>query len=85
MSMIQELIAAVSNAERNIDDQISKLTAYKQQVEQVSSRVDTALAGSSQDYGTRMLQQLSVTGSQVDQTIAALQSAKQKLAQVRMV
>ena len=85
MSMVQELIAAVGSAEWQIDDQLGKLTSYRLRVDEVTRRVEAALAGSSQDYSMRMIQQLSVTGEQVDQTIAALQGAKDKLSNVRMV
>lgn len=85
MSMVQDLIAAVSNAERQLDEQISKLNSYINEIEQVSQRVDAAFSGSGKDYGNQMLQQLTITKSQVSDTINRLQVAKDKLIQVRMI
>lgn len=85
MSMIQELIAAVTNAERQIDDQIMKLNSYKSEIEQVTQKVDAAFGGGTDQYGQQMIQQLSLTRKQVDDTINRLRLAKDKLIQVRMV
>ena len=85
MSMVQQLISAVTNAERQIDDQISKLRSYGAEIDQVTQRVETDFRGSQRDYGQKMLQQLSNTKKQVEQTIERLQTAKDKLIQVRMI
>lgn len=85
MSMIQQLISAISNAERQIDDQMSKLRSYGAEIDQVTQRVEANLSGSQRDYGQRMLQQLSTTKKQVEQTIERLQTAKDKLIQVKMI
>lgn len=85
MSMVQQLISAVTNAERQIDDQISKLRSYGAEIDQVTQRVETDFRGSQRDYGQKMLQQLSNTKKQVEQTIECLQTAKEKLIQVRMI
>lgn len=85
MSMVQELISAVTTAERQIDDQISKLNSYVSEIDSVTERVEANLSGSQMDYGSQMLQQLAETKKQVSQTIERLQIAKEKLIQVRLV
>lgn len=85
MSMVTELIAAVSNAERQIDEQIAKLQGYQKEMESVQQRVDAAFSGSTVQYGQNMIEQLSRTKRQVIDTISRLQSAKEKLFQVRMI
>ncbi len=85
MSMVQELIAAVGAAERQIDEQIGKLTSYRGEIDKVAQRVEAALAGSQQHYNKQMLDQLSATKNQVDTTLNLLQAAKDKLLQVRMI
>ena len=85
MSMVQQLISAVTNAERQIDDQMSKLQSYKTEIDEVTQRVESAFSGSQRDYGHQMLQQLSQTKEQVSETIERLQTAKDKLTQVRMI
>lgn len=85
MSMVQQLIAAVANAERQIDDQMTKLHAYEAEVDRVKAKVDNALHGSDQEYAHQMLQQLDLTKAQVTATINQLQAAKDKLIRVRMI
>lgn len=85
MSMVMELIAAVSNAERQIDDQISKLQSYQNEIDFVQKRVDAAFSGSNVQYGKNMIEQLSQTKQQVTDTISRLQNAKDKLIQVRII
>lgn len=85
MSMVMELIAAVTNAERQIDDQISKLHSYQSEIDTVAQRVNAAFSGSSNQYGQKMIDQLSQTKQQVSDTISRLQNAKEKLTQVRMI
>ena len=85
MSMVQELIAAVTNAERQIDDQIMKLRSYSSEIEKVTQRVDSAFRGSEKQYGQQMIQHLSMTKTQVADTLVRLQTAKDKLVQVRMI
>ena len=85
MSMVQQLISAVTNAERQIDDQISKFHSYSREIDQVTQRVQAAFDGSQQEYGRNMLDQLSSTKQQVDETVEKLQAAKDKLIQVRLV
>ena len=85
MSMVTELIAAVSNAERQIDDQISKLQSYQNEIDTVQKRVDVAFSGSTVQYGQNMIEQLSQTKQKVTDTISRLQNAKDKLIQVRMI
>ncbi len=85
MSLVQELIAAVTNSERQIDEQITKLTNYSNEISQVTQKVQSAFEGSQQEYGQKMLQQLAQTKDEVNKTIGHLQSAKTKLMQVRMI
>ena len=85
MSMVQQLIAAVANAEHQIDEQMMKLRAYEVDVDQVKMKVDNALRGSEQEYAHEMMQQLDLTKTQVEATISQLQAAKDKLARVRMI
>ena len=85
MSMTQELISAVMNAERQIDDQMMKLRSYAGEIERVTERVDSALSGSKMQYSQQMLTQLSLTSRQVNDTLNRLQFAKDKLARVRII
>ncbi len=85
MSMVQQLIQAVTAAQRQIDDQAAKLQAYNGQVDQVIQRVQTELSGSTQQYAAEMLQQLQQTKQQVSDTLGKLAAAKEKLTQVRMI
>lgn len=85
MSMIIELIAAISNAERQIDDQIGKLNSYKSQISQVKTQVENAFGGSQSQDANAMLQQLSSTETQINETISNLQNAKDKLLRVRAI
>lgn len=85
MSMVQELIAAVAHAERNIDQQIEKLNSYRSRIDAVAERIESALSGSQQEYNRRMLDQLLKTRAQVDSTLASLQVAKEKLLRIRMI
>lgn len=85
MSMVQQLIAAVASAERQIDDQISKLHSYVSEIDKVTNKANAAFDGSTQNYGQQMIQQLAATKAQVNQSIETLQAAKEKLLRVRMV
>ena len=85
MSMVQQLIAAVANAERQIDDEMMRLRTYEAEVDHVKQRVDNALRGSEQEYAKRMMMQLDQTKTQVETTICQLQAAKDKLTRVRMI
>ena len=85
MSMVTQLISAVSDAERRIDDQIMKLQSYLSQIDRVAQRTDAAFSGSAVQYGKDMVEQLSLTKKQVNDTIGYLQQAKEKLIRVRMI
>lgn len=85
MSTVQQLIAAVTAAQRQIDDQISRLTVYSGQLDQVSSRVDDALRDSRQSYAGQMLQQVAETKSQVQNSLNRLQDARAKLGRLSML
>ena len=85
MSLVQQIIAAVSAAERQIDDQIGKLTSYIGEIDKVTNRTNAAFDGSTQNYGRDMIQQLAATKAQVNQAIEKLQAAKDKLLRVRTI
>ena len=85
MSLVQQIIAAVSAAERQIDDQIGKLTSYIGEIDKVTNRTNAAFDGSTQKYGRDMIQQLAATKAKVNQAIEKLQAAKEKLLRVRTI
>ena len=85
MSMVQQLIQAVTAAQRQIDDQATKLQAYNGQVDRVIQQVQSELSGSTQQYASEMLQQLQQTKQQVSDTLGNLSAAKEKLTQVKMI
>ena len=85
MSMVQQLIAAVSVAERQIEDQIQELHTYISELDQAADRIHGALSGSTQNYGQEMLRQLFATRADVTRSIGQLQVAKQKLQKVKMI
>ena len=85
MSLVQQIIAAVSAAERQIDDQIGKLTSYIGEIDKVTNRTNAAFDGSTQNYGRDMIQQLAATKAQVNQAIEKLQAAKEKLLRGRTI
>lgn len=85
MSMVQQLIAAVSAAERQIDEQVRQLSVYVRELDAVTGRISSALGGSTQDYDRQMLQQMAATKAEVEQSIRQLQAARDMLARVRMI
>ena len=85
MSMVQELVAAVIRAERQIYEQIGRLTSYKSEIDKTTERVEAALSGSRQEYNRQMLSQLSATKDQIDATLGSLQAAKVKLQRLQMI
>lgn len=85
MSLVMQIIQAVTATERQIDDQMTKLNAYSRNVDEVLQRVQTELSGSTQQSVNEMISQLQQTKNQVDDTLQKLQSAKDKLVQVRAI
>ncbi len=85
MSMIMELISAITNAERQIDDQIGKLNSYKSEMQQVTHQIENAFGESQSQDAQTMLQQIAMTEKQIDETIGNLQNAKEKLLRVRTI
>jgi ABC-type transporter Mla subunit MlaD len=85
MSMARELIAAVMAAERNIDEQIAKLTAYAKQNDDIMREITQALEGSSHQSASNMQQRLSQTQSEINQTVRMLEASKSKLMRVRQI
>jgi flagellar biosynthesis chaperone FliJ len=85
MSMARELIASVMAAERNIDEQISKLTAYSKQNDDIMREITQALDGSTHHSASNMQQLLSQTQSEISQTVRMLEASKEKLIRVRQI
>jgi ferritin len=85
MSMAKELIAAVMSAERNIDEQIAKLTAYAKQNDDLMREITQALDGSTHHSASNMRQWLSQTQSEISQTVRLLEASKGKLIRVRQI
>ena len=85
MSLVLQIIQAVTATEREIDDQMAKLTSYNAKVDEVMRRVQVELGGSTQSYVQEMISQLQQTKEQVDDTLQKLQAAKDKLIQVRAI
>lgn len=85
MSMVQQIIQAVTASERQIDEQVRRLTAYNDQVDRTMQMVQSQLGGSTQSYDQQMLQQLQQTKKQLDDTIQMLRTAKEKLTRVRAI
>ena len=54
MSLVMQIIQAVTATEREIDDQMSKLTSYNAKVDEVMRRVQAELGGSTQNYVQEM-------------------------------
>ena len=82
MSMWRELNGAIIATQRRLDDQISKLRSFEQQIDTVTSQVDSVLDGDEVDGVPEMKTQLSQTKQQVQETLRNLQTAKDKLGQV---
>ena len=85
MYAVQQIIQALGASERQIEEQISKLTAYNDQIDRAMQQVQSQLAGSTMSYDQKMLQQLQQTKKQLEDTIKMLRTAKEKLAQVRAI
>lgn len=85
MSMVRELIAAVSAAERNIDGQLMKLHSYQKANDDLMKQIVEELDGSTHSSSLNMRTQLNQTKSQIATTISLLEQAKVKLQRVRMI
>lgn len=85
MSLVTDLIAAVGDTQRRIDDQIMKLRSYQSELDSVSQRVDAAFSGSTLNYGQNMIDKLSQTKQQIADTIDRLQEAKDTLGRMQMI
>lgn len=85
MSMVTELIAAVTAAERQIDDQIMKLTSFNDEIDNAVRQIDEAFGGSVKSYDQNIDAQLTATKEKLNGTVRQLESAKRKLQLVRMV
>lgn len=85
MSTVQQIVSLIIEAERQIDDQINRLTTFSGELDQVSQKVDAVLSGSNEKYLQQMIQQVSATKKQVDDTILRLRQAKDKLETVKLI
>jgi hypothetical protein len=85
MPMVRELIAAVMAAEKNIDDQITKLRSYSKQNDDIMHQIALELGGSTHSSAFNMKQQLSQTQTQIKATVTLLETAKTKLQRVRQI
>ena len=85
MSMVTELIAAVSAAERNLDKQIMLLQSYLKSNDDVIRQIAQELSGSTHSSSSNMKQKINQTQEQIKTTINLLETAKNKLQKVRMV
>ena len=83
MLMARELIDAIMEAERIIDEQIRKLTVYEKQIDDIMLEIFKPLDDSNQQSGYDMKQQMSQTQSEISQTIRMLEASKTKLMRVR--
>ena len=84
MSIVQQLNQTLLYASQDIDTQIMHLHSYVAEIDKVINVVNSSIAGSPQQYDTKMLQQLQQTKAQIDQSIGILQSAKLKIQQTSM-
>ena len=82
MSMATELMALISSAQRDIDQQKAILGNYRRDLEAVQGRVDLALGGSPSQEEKDMRQQLARTLKQVDSTVQQLSHAQAMLENV---
>jgi hypothetical protein len=80
-----QLISAVTAAQRQIDDQIMKLSSFGVQIDEAKSQSATVLAGSSKGYDTKMSASFDQAKQQIDNTIMQLEQAKISLQQVQMI
>ncbi|MBR3581566.1 MAG: hypothetical protein IKN95_11355 [Lachnospiraceae bacterium] len=85
MSMIVGLISAITNAERQIDDQIAKLNSYMSKVDKTINEVQASFGGTGDAQSQAMMAQLSITKKQIEDTLNNLLKAKEKLIRVRTV
>jgi len=85
MSLARDLIAAIIDAERALDDQIMKLHSFQNRNDELMQEISNATEGSSHSSAQNMRNQLSVTQKQLETTISQLQSAKTALIRVRTI
>ncbi len=83
--MIQELIAAVVEAERQLDEKISMLSSYADEVDDFSNKADDLLSGSQSGIDQKVISIAASTKRQVEETLEKLQTAKSKLEQLEMI
>ena len=82
---MQKTMITVDSTVSVVEEQIRKLTAYNEQIDRAMQQVQSQLSGSTQSYDQKMLQQLQQTKKQIEDTVKMLQTAKEKLVQVRAI
>ena len=85
MSMASELIAAVMAAERELEMQISFLTAYLRSNDDLMKEVSTAVEGSSHGSARKISEAISQTKERITFTVNYLEAAKTTLSNVRQI
>lgn len=85
MSYVMELNSAIIDAEHRIDNELMQLNSYKSELDNVKQRVDAAFGGSGVQYAQEMMDRISQTKQQVEDTIIRLEDAKDKLQRVSIV
>lgn len=78
MSMKMELLRALRAANEKIDIQMRNLKGFSEGLDKASAAVETVL-GADDEYGRQMLDKLTQTKKQIEDTTGALQAAKDKL------
>jgi uncharacterized phage infection (PIP) family protein YhgE len=85
MSQLQQLIAAVANADRQVKEQIGKLESFKSANDKLLNQVTAELAGSTKGHDRKMQAQIEQTKTQIDKTIRQLQQTSTALQRVQMI
>ncbi|MDR0875516.1 MAG: hypothetical protein LBN12_04835 [Clostridiales Family XIII bacterium] len=85
MSQLQQLISQVSDAERQIKEQIGKLESFKSANDKLLDQIAEGLSGSAKGHDQRMQAQIEQTKSQIDKTIGQLQQTEAALQRARMI
>jgi pyrroline-5-carboxylate reductase len=85
MSTVMQLISAVTATQRQIDDQVMKLSGLGTQIDEAKTQTATVLAGSSKGYDAKIAASLDQAKQRIDSTIVQLEQAKSSLQQVQMI
>jgi seryl-tRNA synthetase len=85
MSELQHVVAAVTDAQRKIKEQIMRIHSFQAANEEAMQKIGEALHGSSKNYDTRLLAQLEKTNAEFNKTVATLQQADLALLRVSQI